>query len=146
METKIEKTKKEVLNNANEMIKNSFSIKTDEQLLQDLNKVNFESLAKQTNEKNNSIWKKEVLKTFNSFSQGRNKLRKLQNRLCKTVLHNYNIKDQKELINSLKELKTWSEKNLLDIKNFSNRSETSEFYTEIKTAYKLMFLNIDALK
>ena len=138
MKTKAEKNQ---IAKANETeLKESFKTVSNDELMKDLENLNVEKLMQKT-ALNRSIWKKEILSTYKSEKTARRILRNTQFNLCKSFLTSILTK-QDNIEAKAKDLHDFSEKNLCNIKLYSNVSNenNTEKRNILDKAYLKMFI------
>lgn len=135
---KTENEKKEV--NANSEAKKTLS----KNLLDAISKVNTEEKMKQVSNKSALIWNLEKIRNaekfesikYSSDSTIRNRMRKLQDSIIYSLLHNIKLQDEKLIEESIKNLKDLNSY-LFDEKNFSNKKRSN--LKDIELAYNIYF-------
>ena len=134
------KEQKNQIAKANETeVKESFKTVSDAELMQGLENLNVEKLMQKT-ALNRNIWKKEILSSYKSEKTARRILRNTQFNLCKSFLTSILVKKDIEI--NAKNLLDFSEKNLFNIKLYSNVSNelNSEKRNILDKAYNKLFL------
>ena len=105
-------------------------------LLANLNK--FMLSENLTNNATSNLWKKEVLKDFNSEKTARRTLRNMQFKLSKHLLAMKEIKNVSKIAESKKALIDFYKTCLVDKTKFSNKSKDSADFEILKNAFELV--------
>jgi len=134
METKTEKLTEKKEND--KVIKDSKKTLSDEQMIQRLNKLNVEQLTEKT-AKTRSLWKLTDVSKDDEKSE-RRKLRRTQLNLSKSFLRA--LKEKNNIPGAKQNLQNFSNKNLIDISNYTNvsKKENPEVREILDLAYKFL--------